>query len=193
VSYDLYAIAARPDEDPAEVYEALGEAEDGEAAGWTDEQVARAEKLAASLQALNPRLERFVFDYPKVAKALGVTGDEARAQWRHIELNTPDGGNPIQVTIHADHASLTMPYWYTGERAKETIREALSYLAVIERETGWTTFDPQIGRRLDLRGDLNEVVSAYEVGSRRVEELSRERSPSPESPPAKRKRRFWPW
>jgi hypothetical protein len=192
VSYDLCAIAVRPGEDPAEVYEALGQAEEGEAAGWTDEQVARAEKLAASLQAFNPRLERFVFDYPKVARALGVTEDEARAQWRHIELNTPDG-NPIQVTIHAGQAALTMAYWHTGDRARETIREALSYLAVIERETGWTTYDPQIGRRLDLRGDLNEVVSAYEVGSRFAEELAREHSPSPQSPPTKRKRQFWPW
>jgi len=185
MSYDLYAIAARPGEDPAEVYGALGEAEEGEPAEWTDEQVARAEMLAASLQALNSRLERYVFDYPKVAAALGVTEDEARAQWRHIELNTPDGDNPIQVTIDADHASLTMAYWYTGERAWETIREALSYLAVIERETGWATFDPQIGRRLDLRADLNDVVSAYEVGSRHVEELSRESPAMPKRPPTK--------
>jgi hypothetical protein len=69
------------------------------------------------------------------------------------------------VTIDADHAALTMAYWYTGERARKTIREALGYLAVVERETGWTTFDPQIGRRLDLWGDFNEVVSAYEGGS----------------------------
>src|SRR5262249_16324390 len=101
------------------------------------------------------------------------------AQWRHIELNTPEADNPIQVTIHADHASLTMAYWYTGDRARQTIREALSYLAAIERETGWATFDPQIGRRLDLRSDLSEVLSAYEVGSTRVAQLARERSPSP--------------
>jgi hypothetical protein len=54
----------------------------------------------------------------------------------------PDGGNPIQVTIHADHASLTVAYWSTGEHARKTIREALGYLSVIERETGWTTFGP---------------------------------------------------
>jgi hypothetical protein len=179
VSYDLYAIEARSDEDAAEVYEALGE---GEAAGWTDEQVARAEKLTALLQALNPRLERFVFDYPRLAKTRGMTEHEARAWWRHIELNTPDG-NPIQVTIHPDQAALTMAYWYTGEQARETVGEALSYLAVIERETGWTTFDPQIGRRLDLRGDLNDVVSAYEAGSRFVEKLAREHSRAPENPP----------
>ena len=188
MSYDLYAIETHPGEDPADAYEALEEEPE-----WTDEQVARAEKLAASLHALNPRLERFVFDYPEVAKALGVTEEEARAQWRHIELNPPDGDNPVQVTVHADHASLTMPYWYTGERARETVREALSYLALIERETGWTTFDPQLERSVDLSADLDEVVSAYEVGSRHVEELSREDSGSPEGRPAKRKRRFWPW
>ena len=110
-----------------------------------------------------------------------MTEDEARAQWRHIEFNTPEADNPIQVTIHAGRASLTVAYWYTGDRARQTIREALSYLAAIERETGWTTFDPQIGRRLDLRGDFSEVVAAYEVGSKRVEQLAREHSREPES------------
>jgi hypothetical protein len=95
------------------------------------------------------------------------------------------------VTIHADQASLTIAYWYTGDRARQTIREALGYLAVIEQETGWITFDPQLGRRLDLRGDFNEVVSAYEAGSRCVEELARKRSPSSEGPPAKPELRPW--
>jgi hypothetical protein len=179
---DLYGIPARPGEDPADAFEALMEAEEGETTAWTDEQVARAEKLAASLQALNPRLERFIFDYAEVAKALGVTEPEAREQWRHIELNTQEGDNPIQVTIHADHASLTMPYWYTGDRARHTISEALSYLAVLAREAGWTIFDPQIERVLDLDRDVNDVVSAYEVGSRHVEELSRQDTACPRKP-----------
>jgi hypothetical protein len=193
VSYDLYAIPVGAGEDPADALDAAMEAEDGEIT-WTDEQVARAERLAASLQALNPRLERFIFDQAEIAKALGVTAAEARAQWRHIELNPPVGDSPIQVTIHADHASLTMPYWYTGERARATICEALRYLAVLEREAGWTIFDPQVERVLDLTGDLDQVVSAYEVGSRHVEQISQHHTPSPRGArPTNRKPWFWPF
>jgi hypothetical protein len=193
VSYDLYAIPVLPGEDPAGAFEVVAAADEDEATTWTDDRVARAEQLAGRLQALNPRLERFVFDYPQIARTLGVTEAEARVQWRHIELNTPDGDNPIQVTIEADHASLTVPYWYTGDRARATMREALSYLAVLAREAGWTVFDPQIERVLDLTGDLDEIVSAYEVGGRHVAELTHEaRGPQPVKP-AQRKRRFWPF
>lgn len=166
-------------------------AEEGEATTWTDDQIARAEQPAARLQAFNPRLERFVFDYPEIAKTLGVTEAEARAQWRHIELNTHGEDNPIQVTIEADHASLTVPYWYTGDRARATMGEALSYLAVLAREAGWTVFDPQIERVLDLTRDLDEIVSAYEVGSRHVAELTHETRGLQAAKPAQRKRRFW--
>jgi hypothetical protein len=193
VSYDLYAIPVLPAEDPADAFDVLMAAEEDEATTWTDDQIARAEQLAARLQALNPRLERFVFDYPEIAKTLGVTEAEARAQRRHIELNTPDGDNPIQVAIEADHASLTVPYWYTGDRARATMREALSYLSVLAREAGWTVFDPQIERVLDLTRDLDEVVSAYEVGSRHVAELTHEPRGPQAVKPAQRKRRFWPF
>lgn len=95
VSYDLYAISVRPGDDPANAFEVLMAADEDEATSWTDDQVVRAEQLAASLQALNPRLERFVFDYAEIAKNLGVTEAEARARWRHIELRRgqPDPGD----------------------------------------------------------------------------------------------------
>ena len=156
MSYDLYSFPTPAGQDVDAAFEALMEAEEAEERlPWSADQAVRAESLAASLCKLNPRFERFAFDYAEIARLQGVTEAGARAQWRHIELNSPEGDNPIQITIQADYASLGVPYWYTGDRARETISEALGYLAVFEREANWISFDPQLERLLAIPGDLD--------------------------------------
>jgi hypothetical protein len=189
VSYDLYAIPVEAGQDPALAFDTLMEAQERDQSGWTEERVERAERIAASLQRRNPRLQRFVFDYAEIAKRQGVSDADARSRFRHIELNAPEGDNPIQVTIHADHAYLTMPFWHTGDRARATMSEALSYLALMSDEAGWKTFDPQLRRVVSLTSDLDQATAAYEAGGRKVQEMARSAAAPAKEPPS-RKRRF---
>jgi hypothetical protein len=192
VSYDLYALSVPAGQDASAVFDSFMEAEEaGQQTAWTDEQIARMERLAASLQTLNPRLERFAFDYAEIARVRAFTEAEARAQFRHTELNSPEGDYPIQVIIYANHAFLTVPYWHTGDRAHETMTEAFSYLALLEREAGRIIMDPQIGRVLSLSRDLGEVVTTYERGTRQLQNTAAKNLPSPPTDEhARRKKRF---
>ena len=57
--------------------------------------------------AYNPRLDRFSFDYKKIAEQMGITEDQARTQFSHVELNPPAGEDLIiQLTVHSDRIHL---------------------------------------------------------------------------------------
>jgi hypothetical protein len=146
-------------------------AEDDDAWRWTAEARARAEAIAKALQELNPRLERFPFDYKAIAELEQITEDEARARNQHIELNGPEGGSPVQVEIQADHASISVPYWYSGDESREKLGEMFTYLAAIESVAGWKPYDPQIGRVIDVLADIDAVASMYEVGTQAAQGL----------------------
>jgi hypothetical protein len=44
----------------------------------------------------------------------GITEDEARVRFRHIELNGADDGNGIQITLSDDTADITVPYGFVA-------------------------------------------------------------------------------
>lgn len=46
-----------------------------------------------------------------------------------------------------------------------------SYLAVLEQETGWETYDRQLGRTLDRAHDLDEVTGGHADMSARLPEM----------------------
>jgi hypothetical protein len=62
------------------------------------------------------------------------------------------------VSLFEHELGVTVPYWHTGQAARAVMRLIWSYLAILEQETGWETYDPQLGRSLDWARDL-EVVS----------------------------------
>ena len=102
-----------------------------------------------------------MFDYAAVAKSLKTTEEEARRQFRHIELNTPEDGNGIQITIEDDSATITVPYWHQGEGATDAFDEIRRYARVFETEAGYIAYDPQLEKQLDLSNDLAEMTDAY--------------------------------
>jgi hypothetical protein len=168
MSYDLYALPIGEDDDPGDVLAAIMDfAEDDEGDRWTAEAKARADATASALIALNPQLQPFAFDYPAIAEFEKISEAEARERYQHIELNGPEGGSPVQIELHSDYASVSVPYWYSGDEARGKIGEMLSYLAVIEAQTGWRAYDPQLSRMIDI-ADLDEIVSMYGVGTAAV-------------------------
>ena len=163
MSYDLYLLRVSPGQDPFEAAEALFN-EDVEEInpGMPDPQKdATKKELAKQLQLINPALEAFPFDYAEIAKLMKITEEEARTQYRHIELNAEDDGNGIQITLYDDTATLTIPYWHKAEKARAVWREAWQYLDCLERQGGLSTYDPQLGRMLNLASDMDEVRQQY--------------------------------
>ena len=78
-----------------------------------------------------------------------------------IELNGLDDGNGIQITLFPGSAAITVPYWHTGRAAEAVFREMWQYATIIEREAGYSTYDPQLGHVLDLAADFSSALRLY--------------------------------
>jgi|SRR5688572_22023455 len=120
---------------------------------------------AASLMAVNPQLTVFQLRYEEIAAFEKISMEEARKRYRYVELNGPEGGNGIQITLHDNSAAVTVPFWQEGKKAEGVFSEILTYLQIIRRETGYDVFDPQTDKKLDLSLGLEESLACYQVCS----------------------------
>jgi len=162
MSYDIYLFKPDDGESVEDAFERLfSEDEDGDESEPSAEREVLKARLADALIAANPLLESFQFDYAAVAKSLKTTEEEARRQWRHIELNGPEDGNGIQITIEDGKATVTVPYWHEGDDAKRVFEEIWKYLKVFQTEAGYLAFDPQLECPLDLSKDPDEMIQTY--------------------------------
>ena len=171
MSYDIRLFQPRPGEDP--LVTARREAgADTEASPPDPAREALKERIAAALQAANPRLERFAFDYAAIARSRGISEEAARPSGRpsvprarrdarHIELNGPEDSNGIQIEIHDDEAYVTVPYWHDGAAAEAAFDEIWGYARIIQRETGYAAYDPQLDALLDLREGTAAALRVY--------------------------------
>jgi hypothetical protein len=159
MSYDLYCYLPTSDipnlNEAEALVEGFDEAEESEIAIETTS--IRREAIVAALLSHNPRLERFQFDYQKIASSLGISETEARARYQHAELTPPEGDLAIQLTVHDDHVFIAIPYWYKGSRADQLFVELSGYLKVIRESAGFFVFDPQTGTVWDpKKADLQD-------------------------------------
>jgi len=149
MSYDFILLHREPGQSWAEVLEASERL----TMGGTDHPLspsarARAERLAEHLQARDPQLERF-------------TSED------HIELTRPDDTG-VQVSLFERELAVTVAYWHSGRGSRAVMELVWSYLAILERETGWETYDPQLGRSLDRARDLDVVSGEHTDMSARL-------------------------
>jgi hypothetical protein len=118
------------------------------------------DRITAALIECNPLLEPFKFDYRKIAESDGISEEEARSRYQHVELNPPEGDLAIQLEVHDDHVFITIPYWYQGNEADRVFSQCSKYLQVIRKAVGFlaydpqtdTAFDPQTTGQLDYKG-----------------------------------------
>lgn len=160
MSYDIYLFKSRDGESVEDAYERVVEGEGGEGPG-TPEADALKERLASALIGSGTGLERAMFDYAAIASMQKISEEEARTQFRHIELNSPEDGNGVQTTIEDESASILIPYWHQGDDAREVFEEVWQYLKVFEKEAGYLAYDPQLEKQLDLSNDMAEAVAVY--------------------------------
>jgi hypothetical protein len=163
MSYDLHLLAKRPGTDLLSAARALlaREEEEVDAGPPVPEKEARKARLAEALAKLDPHLAAFEFGYAAIAAQRGITEDEARARYRHIELNGAEDGNGIQITLRDETVEVTVPYWHRPAVAASVFAEVWRYLQLLERDGGFAVYDPQLDRVLDLAVDRPAVLECY--------------------------------
>lgn len=119
--------------------------------------------IANALMSYNPRLERFEFDYDEIAKIKGIGLEEARAAFTHIELNTPDGDLATQITIFENSVSITVPYWYSGDKAETVFKKISDYTKIIRQVAGYFVYDPQQAKVFDPLVEISLGTDIYEA------------------------------
>jgi hypothetical protein len=161
MSYDLRLFLARPDvEDPLQTARAE-ESEEINPGPPIAAKEARKQEIATALAKTDPALKVFQFGFDEIAKFQRITVEEAKVRFRQMELNGPEDGPGIQITLLDDGASLTVPYWHKGKKAKAVFAKIWEYLLVIQKISGYQVYDPQFDRIIDLMSDLNEVTKRY--------------------------------
>jgi hypothetical protein len=165
MSYDLHFVPTQSGVDAASSAEAsLATEELGINLGPLDPaKEARKRAIAADLIAADPVLSVYPFDFQDLARIEGITEPEARVRFRHLELNGPEDGNGIQITLFDDSASLTVPYWHDGSAAETVWDEIWSCVAVLEQH-GFATYDPQLERQVFRHADDAAVAEKYRQG-----------------------------
>jgi hypothetical protein len=154
MSYDFTLLHREPGQSWDEVLEANEQRVMQEAdRPFSPAARARVERIADRLQAHDPQLERFSGEH-------------------YIELDRPDDSG-VQVSLFEHELGITVPYWHTGQAARAVMELVWSYLAILEQESGWETYDPQLGRSLDRARDLEEVSGGYADMSARLPGLVR--------------------
>ena len=109
----------------------------------------------------SPRLSVFEFGYSSIAAQQHITEGEARTRYRHIELNGPEGGNGIQITLRDDTVDIAVPYWHQPAAAASVFDDVWRHLALLERDGGFAVYDPQLDRILNLAVDRPAVLQCY--------------------------------
>jgi hypothetical protein len=136
-----------------------------EAIGITDpvpEKEARKKRVASSLAAINHSFKPFSFGFKEIAQFDGITIEEAKKKYRHIEMNGPEDGNGIQILLEDDRASITVPYFHKGEIARRIFKEIWRYLEIMQREGGYFIYDPQIMQIIKLEDGFDSSLACYQ-------------------------------
>jgi len=193
MSYDLHLLSSRPGGDALRVARALvtQEQEVINPGLPVPAKEAQNRRLANALVEANPRLEVFEFDYAAIAAQRGVTEEDARARYRHLELNGPEDGNGIQITLYDDTIDITVPYWHQPEAAGRVFEEIWRYLELLEREGGFAIYDPQLDRMLTLTVDRLAVRERYGAVVTQMPQIAAQSTAIQAGPRSKPWWRFW--
>lgn len=69
----------------------------------------------------------------------------------------------IQIQCWAREASISVPYWFTGEAARVVVLRMYAYAAVVESATGLEGYDPQLGLAIaDAAARVDDAVRAFD-------------------------------
>ena len=163
MSYDFNLIPKIPGQDPLAAARSFVErdVEEINPGPLVPELEVKKKRLANSLIKANPKLALFEKNYSELAEMEDISEDEARTKYRDLEINGLEDGNGIQISLLDDSASVTVPYWHEPGAAAAVMDEIWKYLNVLANEGGYTIYDPQLGKILDLSKDRGAALACY--------------------------------
>jgi GNAT superfamily N-acetyltransferase len=181
LGYDFRLFLPRADEEP--LVTARRAVANDAAAPADAQKEARKRQIADALLTRLPSLQLYQFPYHQIASFEGISFEQARDKYRHLELNSPDGGNGISITLRDDEASVSLPFWHETGKAQQTFQEVWVCLETICRQAGYVVYDPQSGRMLELETGLEAALASYTGAARRLREERSSEASIQKTPP----------
>jgi hypothetical protein len=114
------------------------------------------QRLAASLKARHPSFEVAQPDYPEIAKSRSVDESEARRLFRNVELNEPELW--LQIELFDDAAGASFAFSGPPPECTNALRVLWDCFEILQSEGGFSVFDPQVDKVLDLQRDFDLVL-----------------------------------
>jgi hypothetical protein len=119
-------------------------------------------RLADDLVGLGLGLEEVAKNFAELARATGLTEEEAREQFSGIEINTKELGDaPLQLQLDTVCVCITMPYWEFSPDSQAELQRYWSGILPVLKAHGLVGYDPQ--RDVEIRnGGLEEIFSSLQ-------------------------------
>lgn len=83
-----------------------------------------------------------------VPQACALLGDVEITEHEQESRDLSQSDTGIDLSVLGDEVSITVPYWHADAAAEGVIAQLLALSAIVEKETGLTAYDPQIGMPL---------------------------------------------
>lgn len=148
MSFDLYLLPARAVRGDAERARAYVEREDESfdeiPAARDPESEVKKRELADVLKRMKPHYREFEMNFDAIAEDEGISADEARRKYRHIELNGAETPAEAQVLFFDRYV---LVHWYSGTSGDD-MDAILKALCV---SGDFVVYDPQEDEVYDYR------------------------------------------
>ena len=139
LSYDLYLVKPAPGQDALAYARTWFTRDADDDMTPTPERAQEMRRLADALHAAFPELAT----------------EQADAE--HIEVYGPDETG-VTIAFYADETAISIPYWRQQEGATAVMEQVGHYVALLQREAGYVTYDPQRGELFAPQGDAGEAA-----------------------------------
>jgi hypothetical protein len=114
------------------------------------------QELAQSLVTRHPSLRMAQPDFEALGRRHRIDVSEAKRRFRNIELN--DEQHSIQIVLFDDTAGASFSFSGAFEECKEAMNVLWGCLKILHSQGGFSAFDPQVGKVLNLDSDFDRVV-----------------------------------
>ena len=113
--------------------------------------------------------EALVARYPTLEVSREGYDRGAPSRLRCFEINDLGGDSfGVQIQVFDDEATVTVPYWHTGDKAAACFAQVWDWMRLICEVTGYAVFDKQMDRVLEDGEAVDAALDAYGAAMKRV-------------------------